>query len=136
MRVVAAPPARVRRRAAAGGAASREGLEFGRYEIFHRLHDDGRPLFSVASLREPGTFDPEAMAGTRSRASRCSRVLPGPLPASEAFDELIFTARALARTLGGTLQDERGAPLTVQRITPAARGSARVRAQRPGGAAD
>jgi FtsZ-interacting cell division protein ZipA len=33
-----------------------------------------------------------------------------------AFDELIVTARALAATLGGLLQDERGAPLTVQRI--------------------
>ena len=36
-------------------ALNAEGLEHGRYEIFHRLHDDGRPIYSVASLREPGT---------------------------------------------------------------------------------
>jgi FtsZ-interacting cell division protein ZipA len=42
--------------------------------------------------------------------------MPGPLPGLRAFDELIVTARALAATLGGQLQDERGGPLTLARI--------------------
>ena len=38
------------------------GLAFGRYQVFHRKHVDGRSLFCVASLIEPGTFDIAAMA--------------------------------------------------------------------------
>jgi cell division protein ZipA len=93
-----------------------EGLGFGRYEIFHHLHDDGRPIFSVASLREPGTFDLAAMPTTLYPGIAMFTVLPGPVPAGEAFDEMIFTARALATYLNGALADERGVPLTAQRV--------------------
>lgn len=89
---------------------------FGRYQIFHRLDGAGRPVVSVASLKEPGTFDPAAMPGAQFRGIALFTVTPGPLPGVRAFDELIVTARALAATLGGQLQDERGAPLTLQRI--------------------
>jgi cell division protein ZipA len=93
-----------------------ESLSFGRYEIFHRLHDDGRPVFSVASLKEPGTFDIEAMPETQYPGVAMFAVLPGPLSAADAFDEMIFTARALATHLNGALADERGAPLTALRV--------------------
>jgi len=93
-----------------------EGLGFGRYEIFHHLHDDGRPIFSVASLKEPGTFDIESMETTQYPGVAMFAVLPGPVPAADAFDEMIFTARALATYLNGALADERGAPLTALRV--------------------
>jgi cell division protein ZipA len=93
-----------------------EGLGFGRYEIFHRLHDDGRPIYSVASLREPGTFDIESMPTTYFPGVAMFAVLPGPVSAAEAFDEMIFAARALATHLNGSLADERGAPLTALRV--------------------
>jgi cell division protein ZipA len=93
-----------------------EGLTFGRYEIFHRLHDDGRPIFSVASLKEPGTFDVVAMPSTQYPGVAMFAVLPGPVSAADAFDEMIFTARALATHLNGALADERGAPLTALRV--------------------
>lgn len=93
-----------------------EGLDIGRYEIFHRLHEDGRPIFSVASLKEPGTFDIEAMPATLYPGVALFAVLPGPVPAADAFDEMIFTARALATHLNGSLADERGAPLTALRV--------------------
>jgi len=93
-----------------------EGLGFGRYEIFHRLHDDGRPVFSVASLREPGTFDIEAMPTTYFTGVAMFAVLPGPVSAADAFDAMIFAARALAAHLNGSLADERGAPLTALRV--------------------
>jgi cell division protein ZipA len=109
MRVNAVAPARLD-----GGrlkdAILAEGLEFGRYDIFHRLHTDGRPVFSVASLREPGTFDPEAMTATQYPGIALFVVLPGPVAAAEAIDEMVFTARALAAQLGGALADERGVP--------------------------
>jgi cell division protein ZipA len=97
-------------------ALAADDFRFGRYQIFHRLDGAGRPVVSVAGLKEPGTFDPAAMPGALFRGIALFTVTPGPLPGVRAFDELIVTARALAATLGGLLQDERGAPLTVQRI--------------------
>ena len=106
-----------------------EGFEFGRYEIFHRLDASGRPLCSLASLREPGTFDPDAMDGIDYRGVAMFTVLPGPLPSQHALDELIGAARLLAERLGGVLQDDRGAPAQPAAHRPAARRGRRVRAQ-------
>lgn len=96
-------------------ALQAEGLQFGKYQIFHRLHDSGRPLFSVASLRDPGTFDLQEMPLLQYPGVLVFAVLPGPAGASEAFDEMLFTARALATHLGGALADEQGTPLTARR---------------------
>ncbi len=115
IRVTASAPARFDG-AQLLAALRAEGLGFGRYEIFHCLHDDGRPIYSVASLREPGTFDIEAMPTTYYPGVAMFAVLPGPVPAAEAFDEMIFAARALATHLSGSLTDERGAPLTTLRV--------------------
>ncbi len=93
-----------------------EHFEFGRYDIFHRLDQAGRPLISLASLREPGTFDPATMAGAAYAGVALFAVLPGPLTAQQAFEQLFATARALAARLGGHMQDERGIPLTAQRV--------------------
>ena len=97
-------------------AALADGFTFGRYQIFHQLDEAGRPRVSLASLKEPGTFEPERMAGAEFRGVALFTVIPGPRPGLQAFDELIITARALAAHLNGHLQDERGAPLTVGRI--------------------
>lgn len=97
-------------------AIEADGFAFGRYQIFHRLDESGRPLVSLASLKEPGTFDPASMRDSQFRGVALFAVMPGPLPGLRSFDELIVTARALAATLGGHLQDERGGPLSVQRI--------------------
>ena len=88
----------------------------GRYDIFHRLDPDGRPIMSLASLLEPGTFDPAKMDTAAYPGIAVFTVMPGPLPAARAFDELLDTARAMATRLGGQLQDDRGAPLSVQRV--------------------
>jgi cell division protein ZipA len=93
-----------------------EHFEFGRYEIFHRMDSSGRPLISLASLREPGTFDPATMAGAAYSGVALFAVLPGPLTAQQAFEQLFATARSLAARLGGHMQDERGVPLTAQRV--------------------
>jgi cell division protein ZipA len=97
-------------------ALQSDGFTFGRYQIFHRLDDAGRPLVSLASLKEPGTFDPDKMPGVQFRGVALFAVMPGALPGLRAFDELIVTARALATTLGGQMQDERGAPLSLHRL--------------------
>lgn len=94
-----------------------EGLEFGRYDIFHRLDPAGRPVFSTASLVEPGTFDPRTMAECAYPGIALFAVLPGPVSAQQAFEALLTTAHSLAGRLGGGLQDDRGAPLSMQRLT-------------------
>lgn len=97
-------------------ALGTEGLEFGRYSIYHRVIDGGRPLYSVASLVEPGSFDPTVMDTVRFPGVSMFAVFPGPLPAPQCFDELLATARRLADRLGATLQDDSGSSLTGQRV--------------------
>lgn len=97
-------------------ALAAEGLEFGRYAIFHRLLQSGRPVYSVASLVEPGSFDADAMGSARFPGISLFAVFPGPMPAPQAFDELMATARRLAERLGGALQDDSGSSLTGQRV--------------------
>jgi len=97
-------------------AITAEGLEYGRYKVFHRLHADGEPMFSLASLKEPGTFDPATMDGASYRGVAMFAVLPGPAAPGQTFDALIETARAIADRLGGVLQDDRGVVLSVARV--------------------
>jgi cell division protein ZipA len=93
-----------------------ESLQHGKYGIFHRLHADGNIVFSVASMVEPGTFELEKMNETMYPGITMFTQLPGPVPGMHALNELIACARRLQANLGGTLQDERGVPLTVHRI--------------------
>ena len=97
-------------------AFSAEGLEFGRFAIFHRSLGGGRPLYSIASLIEPGSFEPEKMASQRFPGVSLFAVFPGPLPAPQAFDDLLAAARRLAERLNGSLQDDAGSSLTGQRV--------------------
>jgi len=97
-------------------ALGAEGLEFGRYSIFHRVMQGGRPVYSVASLVEPGSFDETAMGSAQFPGISMFAVYPGPMPAPQAFDEMLATARRLADRLGGALQDDSGSSLTGQRV--------------------
>jgi cell division protein ZipA len=93
-----------------------ESLQHGKYGVFHRLHADGTIVFSVASMVEPGSFELEKMSETLYPGITMFTQLPGPVPGMHALNELIACARRLQANLGGTLQDERGVPLTVHRI--------------------
>ncbi|MDY0065079.1 MAG: cell division protein ZipA C-terminal FtsZ-binding domain-containing protein [Steroidobacteraceae bacterium] len=97
-------------------ALREEGLEHGKYDVFHRMHDGAASLFSVASMVEPGTFDLDEMAQMQYPGLTLFAQLPGPAPGMHALNELIACARKLQQALGGTLQDDRGVPLTVHRI--------------------
>ncbi len=92
------------------------GLAFGRYQVFHRKHADGRSIFFVASLIEPGTFDAARMDEEEFRGVSLFAVLPGPLDALQTVDALLATARELARDLSGTVQDGKGMPFSPQRV--------------------
>jgi cell division protein ZipA len=107
------------------------GLAFGRYQVFHRNHVDGRSLFCVASLIEPGTFDSAAMADQEFRGVTLFAVLPGPIAPLETVDELFATARALAQELSGMAQDAKGIPLSPQRAAAMREDVARFQASLP-----
>jgi cell division protein ZipA len=91
------------------------GLAYGRYQVFHRRHVDGRSLFCVASLIEPGTFDVARMAAEEFRGVTLFAVLPGPVEPLLTIDELFAAARGLAQELSGIVQDAKGIPLSPQR---------------------
>jgi len=91
------------------------GLAYGRYQVYHRKHSDGRSIFCVASLVEPGTFDLSTMQDEQFRGVSLFAVLPGPIEPMQAVEGLLSTGRELARTLTGTLQDAKGIPFSPQR---------------------
>jgi cell division protein ZipA len=96
-------------------ALAAEGLQYGKYDVFHRYAEDGAVVFSVASMVEPGTFDVDHMPGTNYAGITLFAQLPGPIPGVHALQELITCGKRLLEVVGGTLQDERGVPLTVHR---------------------
>lgn len=93
-----------------------EGLEFGPYSIFHRPREDGKSLFYVASMMEPGSFDIARMHEQEFPGVSLFGVVPGPLEAPAMFDMLLAAGRGLADRMKGQLQDEQGSTLTAQRI--------------------
>jgi len=96
-------------------AIESQGLAFGRYRIFHRLHEDGRSVFSLASLKEPGTFELATMDETSFRGVAMFAVLPAPVAGARAVEELVAAANAIAGRVGGLVQDERGIALGATR---------------------
>jgi cell division protein ZipA len=107
------------------------GLAYGRYQVFHRRHVDGRSLFCVASLIEPGTFDVARMSSEEFRGITLFAVLPGPVEPLLTIDELLGAARGLAQELSGMVQDSKGMPLSPQRAAAMRDDVARFQASLP-----
>ena len=108
------------------------GLAYGRYQVFHRRHVDGRSLFCVASLVEPGTFDVARMATEEFRGVTLFAVMPGPAEPLATVDDLFAAARGLAEELSGMVQDAKGMPLSPQRAAAMREDVARFQASLPG----
>jgi hypothetical protein len=114
LRLVPRPPGRF------GGRSLRLafeacGLEHGAFDIFHLGDDAGDVIASAANLMRPGTFASATMDGQHFHGVHLFCVLPGPLPAGRAVDELIALARDLAQRLSGIVLDEVGQPLDEER---------------------
>jgi cell division protein ZipA len=113
-------------------ALESHGLAYGRYQVFHRKHVDGRSLFCVASLVEPGSFDVAQMAGDEFRGITLFAVLPGPVEPLLTVDELLSAARGLAQELSGMVQDSKGIAMSPQRAAALRDDVARFQASLPG----
>lgn len=95
-------------------AFARHGLEHGELGIFHSSDSDGRTVFSVANLVEPGTFDPATMDTLSTPGLAMFMRLPGPQSATTALERMLDTARALADELDARVLDHDHSTLTRQ----------------------
>jgi cell division protein ZipA len=100
-------------------AAEKAGLVFGHMSVFHRLvdnHPDKGPIFSVANLVKPGSFDMSHIQDLRTPGISFFMALPGPVTALDAWDAMLPTAQRMAELLDGVLLDEERNALGRQRI--------------------
>ena len=91
------------------------GLMHGSFQIFHRMAKSTEiPVFSVASLLEPGTFDLSKLESMNTPGLTFFMVLPGELDGIEVFNDMLATAREIAERTNCELLDEKGGALTAQ----------------------
>ncbi len=100
-------------------AAEKAGLIYGHMNIFHRLvdnHPEQGPVFSVANLVKPGSFDMANIQELRTPGISFFMALPGPLPALDAWEAMLPTAQRMAELLDAVLLDDERNALGRQRI--------------------
>jgi cell division protein ZipA len=100
-------------------AAEKAGLEYGDMGIYHRLVDGRReagPIFSVANMVKPGSFDLTRLDALLTPGLSFFMTLPGPVSALDAWDAMLPTAQRLAELLDGQVLDEERNALGRQRI--------------------
>lgn len=97
-------------------ASLKSGLVFGSHDIFHRIHEeDLEPVFSMANLIKPGTFDKTAWNTVEIKGVTMFMTLPGPKNALDAWDSMLATSRRLAELLRADLLDDNQSVFTRQR---------------------
>ncbi len=100
-------------------AAEKAGLSFGHMDVFHRLVDgkpELGPIFSVANIIKPGSFDMAKIAEIETPAIAFFLTLPAPVPALDAWETMEPAAQRMADLLGGVVLDEERNALGRQRI--------------------
>lgn len=91
-------------------------LIHGDMDIFHRYDANGRVIFSMASMVEPGTFDLKQMGQFEAPGLILFGQLPGPQDGLVTFSDMLFTAERITALLDGELQDESHSDLSKQTI--------------------
>lgn len=95
----------------------RAGLEYGRFDVFHRMKDTAngpQSVFVVASATEPGSFDVTEMADQNFKGISMFMVLPGPVRGVDGFADMLATARRIAQQLDADVKDRNRSTLTKQ----------------------
>ena len=94
-------------------------LRFGDMDFFHR-HEQasgrGAIEFSVANMMKPGVFDIDNMEPLQTRGLMFFVTLPGPTDMLKAFDYMYETAKLVAKSLDGDIQDETRSVVTRQSL--------------------
>jgi len=100
-------------------AAEKAGLVYGHMGVFHRLvesHPERGPVFSVANIMKPGSFDMASIQSLETPAIAFFLTLPAPIAALDAWETMLPTAQRLAELLNGVVLDESRNALGRQRI--------------------
>ena len=100
-------------------AAEKTGLSYGHMNVFHRLvegHPEQGPVFSVANIMKPGSFDMATIQSLETPAIAFFLTLPAPVPALDAWEMMLPTAQRMTELLDGVLLDESRNALGRQRI--------------------
>ena len=100
-------------------AAEKAGLTYGHMNVFHRLvegHPERGPVFSVANIMKPGSFDMAAIQELETPAIAFFLTLPAPVSALDAWDMMEPTAKRMGELLNGVVLDESRNALGRQRI--------------------
>ena len=100
-------------------AAEKAGLTYGHMQIFHRLvegHPERGPVFSVANIMKPGSFDMATIQELETPAIAFFLTLPAPMTALDAWEKMLPTAQRMAELLDGVVLDEQRNALGRQRI--------------------
>jgi cell division protein ZipA len=100
-------------------AAEKAGLVYGHMGVFHRLvdnHSERGPVFSVANIMKPGSFDMSAIQSLETPAIAFFLTLPAPVAALDAWETMLPTAQRMAELLDGVVLDEQRNALGRQRI--------------------
>lgn len=96
-------------------AARHVGMEFGAMNIFHMKNTvapGSRFLFSLANLDESNGFDPATWDSFETPGLTLFMSVPCAYHPGALFGKMAATAREIADTLGGKLQDQNRRPLT------------------------
>jgi cell division protein ZipA len=100
-------------------AAEKAGLVYGHMNVFHRLvegHPERGPIFSVANIMKPGSFDMGSIQSLETPAIAFFLTLPAPIAALDAWETMLPTAERMAELLNGVLLDESRNAIGRQRI--------------------
>ncbi|CAK0756447.1 cell division protein ZipA [Gammaproteobacteria bacterium] len=92
-------------------------IVYGDMNIFHhRVKGQRRPIFSMANMVEPGTFNPPSMDDFLTPGLTFFMRLPGQVRGPQALDQMLKSVQHLATDLGGNLCDQRRRPLDKRAI--------------------
>ncbi len=96
------------------------GLRYGDMEIFQHYGVGEikvkKPIFSIANMLEPGTFDVQRISKFVSPGLVLFMRLPGPFGGRVAFELMLKSAQKIADILEGTLEDDKHQLLNPQTI--------------------
>ncbi|MGV8931193.1 MAG: cell division protein ZipA [Luteimonas sp.] len=101
-------------------AAEKAGLTYGHMNVFHRLmegHPERGPVFSLANIKQPGSFEMAEIQSLETPAIAFFLTLPAPVSALDAWDAMLPVAQRMAGLLDGVVLDEQRSALGHQRIS-------------------
>jgi cell division protein ZipA len=89
-------------------AADEVGMVYGHMNIFHhfgpgKLHS-GQPLFSIANMYEPGSFDLGRMADLKTKGIAAFMYSPASIDPLVVFELYLNTTQRIAKLLGGDVR--------------------------------